>query len=152
MKLCSLILFAAAILRTASAEALLSEESKIKEVLVEANELDFSEVVSESSVVYPQNLTFPAPKTHSGIGSDLGEPQQMDADHEAEIYQKLEEARKYVEEEVQNNEKLSSIAHLCKNQHASCAFWSVIGECDNNPAVRFMEIEMDSQSNDHSIH
>lgn len=95
---------------------------KVKNVVVEAIE---QQVVSEASVVYPQNLTYPAPKTYAGLGTDLGEPQHLDAAHSNEIYQRIEEAREYVENEILADEKLKSISHLCKNQHASCAFWSV---------------------------
>jgi hypothetical protein len=110
--------------------------STVKEILVETNE-----IISEASVVYPQNLTFPAPKTYSGIGNDLGEPQHMDATYSNEIYKAIENAREY-RNEIRLDEKLSSIHHLCKNNHASCAFWAVIGECDNNPAVSTVNISI----------
>lgn len=138
MNVISLILLAALGAGIAFAASLVEEESKLREVIVEATELTNVEVVSEASVVYPQNLTFPAPKTYEGIGTDLGEPQHMDATYSKEIYQRIEDARVYVEREVRNNEKLSSIHHLCKNMHSSCAFWSVVGECDNNPAYMHM--------------
>ena len=131
MKL-SLFIFSAAYLQAISASTGGTQTSAVKEVLVETNE-----IVSEASVVYPQNLTFPAPKTHSGVGTDLGEPQQLDATYSAEIYKAIEEAREY-RNEIQQDEKLASIHHLCKNNHASCAFWAVIGECDNNPAVSYI--------------
>jgi hypothetical protein len=140
MKVFSLVTFA--ILRTAAAGSLFDEENTVREIIVEATELINVDVVSESSVVFPQNLTFPAPKTYEGIGTDLGEPQHMDATYSKEIYQRIEDARVYVEREVRNNEKLSSILHLCKNMHSSCAFWSVIGECDNNPAVSTLTNEL----------
>jgi hypothetical protein len=133
MKFISLILFAAC--GTTSVGSLVDEESKLREVMVEALEITNFDAVSEASVVYPQNLTFPAPKTYDGLGTDLGEPQQMDATYSTEIYNRIEDARAYVEREVRNNEKLSTVHHLCKNLHSSCAFWSVIGECENNPAV-----------------
>jgi hypothetical protein len=96
---------------------------KVKNVVVEA--IQQQQVVSEASVVFPQNLTFPAPKTYAGLGTDLGEPQHLDTAHSNEIYQRIEEAREYVENEILGDEKLKSISHLCKNQHSSCAFWSV---------------------------
>lgn len=132
----SLLLFATAALR--SAAVVENDADKVREIIVETTEFDITEEVSEASVVYPQNLTFPAPKTYEGIGSDLGEPQHMDATYSKEIYQRIEDARVYVEQEIKHDQKLSGIAHLCKNNHSSCAFWSVIGECDNNPAYMHM--------------
>lgn len=124
---------AALSLQTVYAGSLVEEVTEVTEIIVEAIELDG--VVSEASVVYPQNITFPAPETYSGIGGDLGEPQHMDASYSNEIHQRIEDARQYVEKEIRFDEKLSSINHLCRNNHANCAFWSVIGECENNPAV-----------------
>jgi prolyl 4-hydroxylase len=90
-------------------------------------------VHGEASYVYPQNHTVPAPRTFDGLGSDLGEAQHMDANHAAEIRQKIEDARAYVHGVVRNDETLKTVESLCKNNHPSCAFWSVIGECENNP-------------------
>lgn len=124
-------------LASARSVSAMGEESKVKDIIVEATEFEMKQQqdVSEASVVYPQNTTFPAPKTYEGIGNDLGEPQHMDATYSKEIFQKIEDARAYVEQDIRHDDKLSSIHHLCKNKHSSCAFWSVIGECDNNPAV-----------------
>jgi hypothetical protein len=99
------------------------DPKKIKNVVIDA--IQQQQVVSEASVVFPQNLTFPAPKTYSGLGMDLGEPQHLDAAHSNEIYKLIEETREYVANEILADEKYESIHHLCKNQHASCAFWSV---------------------------
>jgi hypothetical protein len=136
MKVVVPVLFAA--LGRVSVGSLVEEE--LREIIVDGAELTNVEAVSEYSVVYPQNLTFPAPKTYEGIGTDLGEPQHMDATYSKEIYERIEDARAYVEREVRRSETLSSIHHLCKNMHSSCAFWSVIGECDNNPAVSTLGI------------
>lgn len=89
---------------------------------------------AEAGYVYPKNLTVPAPKTYAGLGTDLGEPQHLDTTYSSEIYKRIEEAREYLENEVKSDENLRSIAGLCVNKHSSCAFWSVIGECENNPA------------------
>jgi hypothetical protein len=135
MKLSFVHLATAALPLAAWASSLAGEETKVKNIIIETAEFGTEDGVSEASVVYPQNLTFPAPKTYEGIGRDLGEPQHMDATYSKEIYQRIEDARVYVEQEIRNDEKLASMQHLCKNNHASCAFWSVIGECDNNPDV-----------------
>ncbi|KAG7364995.1 2-oxyglutarate/Fe(II) oxygenase [Nitzschia inconspicua] len=135
-----LFVFATSVLRAAASRSFADEdESKVKTILFEATEFEAKDFVSEASVVYPQNLTFPAPKTYEGIGRDLGEPQHMDPSHSKEIYQRIEDARVYVEQVIRNDEKLSSIQHLCKNMHPSCAFWSVVGECDNNPGYMHMK-------------
>lgn len=100
----------------------------------ESGEAAGDELVTEAGYEYPQNLTFPAPKTNSDLGTDFGEPQSLDATYSSEIYKRIEEAREYIENEVKVDEKLRSYAGLCRNKHSSCAFWSIIGECENNPS------------------
>jgi prolyl 4-hydroxylase len=91
------------------------------------------EAHGEASYVYPINHTVPAPRTFDGLGTDLGEPQHVDANHATEIHRKIEEAREYIYGVVKNDNILKTVEGLCKNKHPSCAFWSVIGECENNP-------------------
>jgi hypothetical protein len=85
-------------------------------------------VISESS------YTHPAPKSTTGFAADLGEPQLLDATYSDEILETVERARSYVQNKVMVDEKYEKVRSICKNNHQNCAFWSVLGECENNPA------------------
>jgi hypothetical protein len=75
----------------------------------------------------------PAPKTNTGLGADLGEPQQLDEKNAEEIRERIAAAREYMQTEVRMNSTYEKVRPMCKNNHQSCAFWSVLGECENNP-------------------
>lgn len=68
------------------------------------------------------------------VGSEMGVAQTMDTNRAQEISDKIAEARYYMNNEVDIEEKYDGVREGCKNQHESCAFWAVLGECDNNPA------------------
>ena len=76
----------------------------------------------------------PAPKSYGGLGADLGEPQTIDQSYADEMMEKIEEARRYMRDEVLVNPKYDRVRSICKNKHALCTYWSVLGECSNNPA------------------
>jgi hypothetical protein len=89
---------------------------------------------TEASYTPPLNHTFPAPKTAQGLGSDMGEPQDLDPTYSAMIFERVEKAREYMQSKVMVEDLYKQeIRPLCKNQHTACAFWSVLGECENNP-------------------
>ena len=79
-------------------------------------------------------FTSPAPKSYGGLGADLGEPQTIDQSYADEMMEKIEEARRYMRDEVLVNPKYDRVRSICKNKHALCTYWSVLGECSNNPA------------------
>jgi prolyl 4-hydroxylase len=84
--------------------------------------------ISESS------YTSPAPKSTTGFAADLGEPQLLDATYSDEIFETVDRARSYVQNEVMVDEKYEKVRSICKYNHQNCAFWSVLGECENNPS------------------
>lgn len=94
----------------------------------ELEEDDEDVVISESSYASP------APKSTSGFAADLGEPQLLDAAYSDEILEAVDRARSYVLNEVMVDKKYEKVRSICKNSHQNCAFWSVLGECENNPA------------------
>ena len=65
-------------------------------------------------------------------GTDLGVSQIIDINSSEEIAKLMEEARSYVKE-FKGKERYSRIHDLCTNTNENCAFWSVLGECQNNP-------------------
>lgn len=89
-------------------------------------------LVAEAIYSAPQNFTYPAPKT-GNLGSDIGKPQNLDATYSDHIFRRVEQAREYVQTKVMVDEKYSGMRDNCKNKHEDCAFWSVLGECENNP-------------------
>lgn len=68
------------------------------------------------------------------IGSDMGEPQLIDGDRTEEILKHIADTRLYLKEKVMIEPQYEKVRDICVNKHASCTFWSVIGECEKNPA------------------
>lgn len=89
------------------------------------------EEISEASY---SGVTAPAPKEYDEFGSDLGVEQTIDANNAEAILETIEEARRYMAEEVMVDEKYAKTRDICQNKHKDCTFWSVLGECENNPA------------------
>jgi hypothetical protein len=90
-------------------------------------------LIAEASYTVPHNLTTPAPRSTIGLGDDLGEPQILHATYSDSIFKRVEESREYMQNTVMTDARFDEVRSLCKNKHASCAFWSVLGECENNP-------------------
>jgi prolyl 4-hydroxylase len=65
------------------------------------------------------------------VGADLGEPQII---HKmaAKVIQRVEKARKYIQETVMVEPQNENALTVCRNQNARCAFWAVQGQCDKN--------------------
>ena len=82
----------------------------------------------------PSNNTVPAPKASQGLGSDIGLPQVLDPGYSDLIFARIEKAREYFHSRVMVEDLYKDVRSICRNEHGSCAFWSVLGECDNNPA------------------
>lgn len=79
--------------------------------------------------------SYPAVQTQDEtLGADFGEAQVVDSKHEASILERIQEARAYLHDEVLVDPKYRDVRDFCRNKHADCAFWSVIGECEKNPA------------------
>ena len=60
----------------------------------------------------------------------MGVAQTIDASMQDKVYQKIEEARYYMRNVVNIEEKYDPVREACKNQHESCAFWASLGECE----------------------
>jgi len=82
-------------------------------------------IISESS--YVAEVSSPA-LAAKDVEPDLGVKQTVDSARSAEIYKLLEEAQKYMKEEVMVEEKYDKVRDICQNKHESCAFWAVLGE------------------------
>ena len=67
------------------------------------------------------------------VGSEMGEPQTVDASKQNEIFEVIAQARLYMNNVVHLDDKYKDVRDICKNQHESCAFWASLGECENNP-------------------
>lgn len=100
----------------------------------EENYYEDEDFTTEASYTPPLNHTFPAPKTAQGLGSDLGEPQDLDPTYSQMIFDRIEKAREYIHSKVMVEDMYKEVRQLCRNEHTACAFWSVLGECENNPA------------------
>jgi hypothetical protein len=109
------------------------------------------QLITEAIYTAPQNFTYPAPKS-GNLGCDLGEPQQLDATYSEDIFKRVEQAREYIQKIVMTDEKLTEVRSICKNKHANCAFWSVLGECENNPGYMNVNCAPVCQSCEVSTH
>ena len=90
--------------------------------------------IEEEAFIVEASYSVPAPETYTGLGADLGEPQHLDENNAEEIKERIAAAREYMQNEVMTSgtyEKVRSM--MCKHNHQSCALWSVLGECENNP-------------------
>jgi hypothetical protein len=92
---------------------------------------DYDELISEASY---SGLSAPAPKDYDEFASDMGVEQTIDANRARECLDCIEEAREYITNEVMVEDTYLTTRDLCKNKHKDCTFWSVLGECENNPA------------------
>jgi hypothetical protein len=117
-----------------------AEEDDEEEYDEDDEEEDFDEededeeITTEASYTPPLNHTVPAPKTTQGLGSDMGEPQNLDPTYSEMIFERVEKAREYMQSKVMVEDLYKEVRALCRNEHNNCAFWSVLGECENNPA------------------
>jgi hypothetical protein len=89
--------------------------------------------LAATTFISEASYSAPAPKTNTGLGADLGEPQHLDENNAEEIKERITAAREYMRNEVMMNGTYEKVRPMCKNSHQSCAFWSVLGECENNP-------------------
>jgi hypothetical protein len=64
----------------------------------------------------------------------MGETQTIDTKRADEVQAQISAARDYLANVVAKDPKLRPLLGNCKLQHKDCAFWSVLGECENNPA------------------
>ena len=60
----------------------------------------------------------------------MGIPQTIDVNRQQQIHDKIAEARLYMNNVVNMEAKYDDVRDGCKNQHESCAFWAVLGECE----------------------
>jgi hypothetical protein len=88
-----------------------------------------SSVIAEASYEIPP----PAPETDAKLGSDMGETQTLDDSRGEAILARLALAHDYMENTVKADYSFEKVRSICKNKHKLCTFWSVLGECENNP-------------------
>jgi hypothetical protein len=88
-------------------------------------------IISEASFT---DISSPAPNTIGELGEDIGVPQMVDPNQAQATLDLIEQARQYMKKEVMIEAKYEPVRDLCKNNHKSCTFWSLIGECEVNPA------------------
>jgi hypothetical protein len=72
-------------------------------------------------------------ETKSYAQDEFGLLQVSDVNYHAEIAQAIEDMKAYIRnarEDPGTTPKMSKILDNCKNNHESCAFWKVIGECE----------------------
>ena len=89
--------------------------------------------IEEETFISEASYSVPAPKTNTGLGADLGEPQHLDEKNAEEIKERIAKAREYMQNEVMMRGTYEKVRPMCKHNHQSCALWSVLGECENNP-------------------
>jgi hypothetical protein len=92
---------------------------------------DDGNISAEAS--FMMDMSSPAPKTVGELGEDIGVPQVVDPNRAQATLDLIEQARQYIQKEVMVEEKYKPVRDLCKNSHESCTFWSLIGECEENP-------------------
>lgn len=80
------------------------------------------------------------------LGADLGEIQTLDQTYSNKILQAIATGRTYYHEQVEPNVTLTRIT--CRNKHSNCAYWSVLGECENNPGYMKVNCPIVCQSCD----
>jgi hypothetical protein len=66
----------------------------------------------------------------------MGVEQTIDANRARECLDRIEEAREYMTNEIMVEDTYENTRDLCKNKNKACTFWSVLGECENNPAYQ----------------
>jgi hypothetical protein len=75
----------------------------------------------------------PAPKAQENA-EDMGIAQLIHERSPNDTLRRIQEARQYyLLKEVAIEAKYEKVRNVCKNKHENCAFWSSIGECENNP-------------------
>ena len=87
---------------------------------------DSTFVISEASY----EVESPAPLEGDRIGSDMGEPQVIDAYNHADIVEVIRQARVYMQEVVHQDPQYEKVRKTCTNDNTQCAFWASIGECE----------------------
>jgi hypothetical protein len=122
---------------TASADAA-AVDTKTVEATVAAAGVQQSVLLDENFGAESgfSNITSPAPDDRNlHLGADMGEPQVISSSHGRQILDKIVEDRQYIEQQVMVEDKYESVRNICKNQHESCTFWAIMGECDVNPGT-----------------
>eukprot|EP00980_Cylindrotheca_fusiformis_P013380 scaffold3410_cov141-Cylindrotheca_fusiformis.AAC.23 len=93
------------------------------------------EVAGEASY---SDISTPAPMNYDEAGSDFGVAQTIDSKRGQECLDRIAEARDYMTNKVMVEDSYEKTRSLCKNKHKDCTFWSVLGECENNPSYMLL--------------
>jgi hypothetical protein len=74
------------------------------------------------------------PKQVPNDDDDFGVKQASDNAYGAQIEKALDDMKIYFRElrtNPQTDDKTMELLEHCKNQHENCAYWKILGECDN---------------------
>lgn len=69
-------------------------------------------------------------------GKDLGESQVLEGDEtfsSADIKIRIAESREYMRKQIRSRNIDPELTRSCKNTDEMCTYWSLLGECENNP-------------------
>eukprot|EP00980_Cylindrotheca_fusiformis_P013383 scaffold3410_cov141-Cylindrotheca_fusiformis.AAC.26 len=95
------------------------------------DEEEEEEVAGEASY---SDISTPAPINYDELGSDFGVAQTIDSNLGQECLDRISETRDYMTNKVMVEDSYEKTRSLCENKHKDCTFWSVLGECEKNPA------------------
>ena len=85
---------------------------------------DEEEEEEQGSEAYSSTVSPPAVRVADAAGSDLGEPQVIDAVIGDEVKARISDARIYIQDSVMKFPEYEKVRDLCFNKHENCAFWA----------------------------
>lgn len=85
---------------------------------------DEDEVGEQGSEAYSSTVSPPAMRVADAAGSDLGEPQVIDAVIGDEVKARISDARIYIQDSVMKFPEYEKVRDTCFNKHENCAFWA----------------------------
>jgi hypothetical protein len=72
------------------------------------------------------------------VGSDLGIPQYLFDDNRNLILDSILKARTYVHDLIDVDNRYRMVRDKCRNKHANCAAWAVMGYCKDTEYEDYM--------------
>jgi hypothetical protein len=105
------------------------------ELAVDSIDEEGNVLPAEATYIAKSPGIYESPTNNEMHNIDLGVAQVVDANLVDEITARIQQSRHYMIHEVMNHtKKYRKVQTRCKNKHENCAFWGVMGECENNPA------------------